>query len=285
MIAIIGILIALLLPAVQAAREAARRNQCTNNLRQLGVACHNHVDAKKVLPPGYTAGLDPDSTAPGWGWAVHLLPYLEENPLYQQIKLTEPVESQPAIKTILSVFLCPSDMVNAVSFDVTDETLQTICEAAPSSYAATVGSDDSEVDAETGNGVFYRNSKTRFADITDGLSKTVFIGDRAWSDTKGVWAGAPAKAVTRAGEENPWQTVTAPPQCLILAHNNWINIKSDADGGLDDFSSKHAADGVNLLFGDGSVRFIHSITVDGQDRLDFWGMGTRAGGETTNGLE
>jgi hypothetical protein len=59
------ILIALLPPAIQAAREAARRNQCSNNLRQLGVACHNHVDAKKMLPPGYVAGPDPDSITPG----------------------------------------------------------------------------------------------------------------------------------------------------------------------------------------------------------------------------
>jgi prepilin-type processing-associated H-X9-DG protein len=214
-----------------------------------------------------------------------LLPYLEENSLYQQINLTQSVENQPAIKTILSVFLCPSDQVNAVPFDVTDETLQVICRAAPSSYAATVGDDDSEVDAETGNGVFYRNSKIRFADIIDGLSKTVFIGDRAWSDTNGIWAGAIANAVARPGQENPWQTVTAPRQCLILAHNNWINIKSDADGGLDDFSSKHGGDGVNALFGDGSVRFIRSITVDGQDRLDFWAMGTRGRGETISGLD
>jgi prepilin-type N-terminal cleavage/methylation domain-containing protein/prepilin-type processing-associated H-X9-DG protein len=284
-IAIIGILVALLLPAVQAAREAARRNQCSNNLKQIGLACHNHVDAKRVLPPGYLVGLDPDSTSPGWSWATYLLPYLEENPLYQQLTLTQPVESQSATKTVLGVFLCPSDMVNAVPFAVTDETLQTVCEAAPSSYAATVGSDDSEVDAPTGDGVFYRNSKTRFADITDGLSKTVFIGDRAWSDTKGIWAGVVAKAVTRPGDENPWQTVTAPPQCLVLAHNNWINIKDDADGGLDDFSSKHSADGVNLLFGDGSVRFIRSITAEGQDHLDFWAMGTRAGEETIHGLE
>src|SRR5262249_41740204 len=137
-------------------------------------AFQNYAGAKKALPPGYTAGTDPDSTAPGWGWATYLLPYMEETTLYDQLNLTKPVETQPAIKTIISGYLCPSDPVNQVPFDVTDDSLQVICSAAPSSYAATVGDDDSEVDAPTGDGVFYRNSHTRFKEITDGLSKTAF---------------------------------------------------------------------------------------------------------------
>ena len=64
----------------------------------------------------------------------------------------------------------------------------------------------------------------------------------------------------------------------MLVHNNWVNIKTDADGGLDDFSSKHFG-GVNVLMGDGSVRFVRSITTDGPERLAFWAMGTRDGGE------
>lgn len=283
-IAIIGILVALLLPAIQAAREAARRAQCVNNLKQLGLACQNYVSARNFLPPGYTAGPDPDSTSPGWGWATYLLPYLEETPLYQQMDLTKPVETQAAIATVIPGFLCPSDQVIPAPFEITSESLQTICSAAPSSYAATVGDDSSEVDADTGDGVFYRNSKTRFKDIIDGLSKTAFMGDRAWADTHGIWAGAPNRAVTRPGEMNPWQTATAPAQCLVLVHNNWINIKNDSDGGLDDFSSKHV-EGANILFGDGSVRFIKTITVDDQDHRDFWAMGTRAGNETVIGLE
>jgi prepilin-type N-terminal cleavage/methylation domain-containing protein/prepilin-type processing-associated H-X9-DG protein len=283
-IAIIGILVALLLPAVQAAREAARRSHCLNNLKQIGVAFQNYADARKSLPPGYTAGTDLDSTSPGWGWATYLLPYIEESALYQQLDRSKPVETQVAIKTVVSVYLCPSEQVNPVPFDVTSASMEVICSAAPSSYAATVGDDASEVDDATGNGVFYRNSNTRLKDITDGLSKTVFAGDRAWADTHGIWAGAPSNAVTRPGELNPWQTTTGPAQCLILVHNNWINITTDSDGGLDDFSSKHTG-GANILFGDGSVRFIVSITADGQEHRDFWAMGTRAGGEVVQGLE
>jgi prepilin-type processing-associated H-X9-DG protein len=269
---------------VQQVREAAARTQCKNNLKQLGLACHTYHDSSKVLPPGYTATASYPSTSPGWGWAAYLLPYLEQRPLYQQINFKLPVEGQPAIQAILSIYLCPSDSPPPAPFAVTDAVFGTVCMAAPSSYAATCGSDASEVDDFTGNGIFYRNSKTRLTDITDGTSNTTMIGERAWADTNGIWAGAPNSAVTRPGSTNPWQSATGPAQCLILAHNNWINITTDADGGLDDFSSKHPG-GANLLFADGSVRFIRSITADGPIHLAFWAMGTRAGGDSTDGVE
>jgi prepilin-type N-terminal cleavage/methylation domain-containing protein/prepilin-type processing-associated H-X9-DG protein len=283
-IAIIAILVGLLLPAVQKVRESAARAQCQNNLKQIGLAAHAYHDAKKGLPPGYLATAAYPSTSPGWGWAAYLLPYLEQEPLYRQINFNLPVEGQAIIQTMLPAFLCPSDMPPASAFAITNATFGTVCLAAPSSYAATCGSDASEVDDPTGNGIFYRNSKTRFTDITDGTSNTAMIGDRAWADTKGIWAGAPNGAVTRSGPTNPWPSTTGSAQALVLVHNNWINITTDADGGLDDFSSKHTG-GANILFGDGSVRFIRSITVDGPDRLAFWAMGTRAGGETIQGLE
>jgi prepilin-type N-terminal cleavage/methylation domain-containing protein/prepilin-type processing-associated H-X9-DG protein len=283
-IAIIGILIALLLPAVQKVREAANRSQCTNNLKQLGLACHAYHDSHQALPPGYSAAGAFPSTSPGWGWAAYLLPHLDQENLDRQINFNLPVEGQPIIQSPLKVFRCPSDTPPQGAFPVMDIAFRVICQAAPSSYAATVGSDASETDAETGDGVFYRNSRTRFAEITDGLSSTVFLGDRAWADTNGVWAGAPEGAVTRPGPANSWQSTTGPAQDLILAHNNWINSTTDSDGGLDDFSSKHPG-GVNLLFGDGSVRFIRSITADGPVHVAFWAAGTRAGGEVVDGLE
>src|SRR3989441_3922895 len=81
-IAIIGILIALLLPAVQKVREAANRAQCVNNLKQIGLACHNYHDVMKSLPPGYLATAAAPATTPGWGWAAFLLPYFEQDNLY-----------------------------------------------------------------------------------------------------------------------------------------------------------------------------------------------------------
>jgi prepilin-type N-terminal cleavage/methylation domain-containing protein/prepilin-type processing-associated H-X9-DG protein len=283
-IAVIAILIGLLLPAVQKIREAANRMSCTNNLKQMGLACHNYHDTNEGLPPGYLATAAYPGTSPGWGWGMFLLPFLEQDNLYRQIDQTQPVESQAAIRQSLRVCLCPTDPGVRNAFTIVDATLTPICQAAPSSYAATVGSDASEVDAPDGNGVFYRNSRTRFADITDGLTNTVFIGDRAFADSKGCWAGVPTNSITQPGATNPWQTTTGPGQCLVLVHNNWINIKTDADGGLDDFSSKHVG-GVNLLMGDGSVRFVKSITTDGQTRYAFWAMGTRAGGEVNQNVD
>jgi prepilin-type processing-associated H-X9-DG protein len=88
----------------------------------------------------------------------------------------------------------------------------------------------------------------------------------------------------RAGDRNIWPNATAGAPVFVLVHNNWLNITTDADGGLDDFSSNHV-NGANMLFGDGSVHFIQSITIDGQRRHDFWALGTRSGGETVVELD
>jgi prepilin-type N-terminal cleavage/methylation domain-containing protein/prepilin-type processing-associated H-X9-DG protein len=283
-LAIIGVLIGLLLPAVQKVREAAARTQCANNLKQIGLACHNYHDAQKSFPPGYLAISAYPDTAPGWGWAAFLLPYAEQDNLYRQLNFTQPVQNSPAIQATVRLYLCPSDTPPPAAFPVTDAVGATVAMMAPSSYAATVGQDASEVDAPSGDGIFYRNSQTRLTDITDGTSQTVMLGDRAWVQTRGVWAGAPNSAVTRPGDRNVWPSATGPAQALVLVHNNWVNITTDADGGLDDFSSNHTG-GVNLLFADGSVHFVRSITAEGPEHRAFWAMGTRAGGEVIQGLD
>jgi prepilin-type processing-associated H-X9-DG protein len=218
---------------------------------------------------------------PQAGWHVCGIPqvlYTDHGSDFRQIDFSRPVETQPIIQTMLPVFICPSDGPPFSAFGVTDATHTTVCQAAPSSYAATVGNDPCEVDGPTGNGIFYRNSRVRMVDIKDGTSQTTMVGDRAWNQAMGIWAGAPNGAVTRPGPQNVWPTALGAAQALILVHNNWINITTDADGGLDDFSSNHT-DGINLLFADGSVHFLHSIIADGQERHDFWALGTRAGGE------
>ncbi|HZY84444.1 MAG TPA: DUF1559 domain-containing protein [Gemmataceae bacterium] len=287
-IAIIAILIGLLLPAVQKVRESASRMKCANNLKQIGLACHNYHDSQKSFPPGYLAVASysdgATDTAPGWGWAAFLLPYLEQDNLYRQINFAQPVQGQPAAQAMLSGLLCPSDLPAQAPFAVTSAALAPVAVLAPSSYAATCGPDASDVADPTGLGAFYRNSQTRLTDITDGTSQTVLVGERAWSQAMGVWAGAPAGAVMRAGAQNPWPNATAPAPCLVLAHNNWVNIRTDSDGGLDDFSSNHTG-GVNLLFADGSVHFVQSITGEGQTHADFQALGTRAGGEVIQELQ
>lgn len=100
--------IALLLPAVQAAREAARRAQSVNNLKMIGLALHNHHEAKRSLPPGYTTTKD---GKPGLSWRVHLLPYLEEQALYQEFHLDEPWDSEhnrKLIERIPAVYVSPN---------------------------------------------------------------------------------------------------------------------------------------------------------------------------------
>lgn len=297
-LAIIGTLIGLLLPAVQKVRESSNRASCQNNLKQIGLALQSYHDANNGFPSGYSASapyLDgATDTAPGWGWATFLLPYIEQDNVYRQLAFSQPVQNSPAIQTMLKVFLCPSDLTPPGAFPVPDGFGNTVCLAAPTSYAACCGSDASDTTASTGNGVFYRNSRTRIAEITDGTSNTILVGERAWAKVNGAWAGAIPGGVIRRGPSNPclpnipgaWY----PSSTLVVAHAHLNNALSDPDGsaGMDDFSSMH--DGGSLfVFADGSVHFLRSVSTDNPDGsytpdgLNFQALATRAGGEVVSG--
>ena len=94
-IAIIGMLIALLLPAVQKSRDAASRMNCQGHLKQIGLATLNYHDTAKVFPPGYTSSFDSNGNdlGPGWGWNAYLLPYMEEQALFNKINFSLPIEA------------------------------------------------------------------------------------------------------------------------------------------------------------------------------------------------
>jgi prepilin-type N-terminal cleavage/methylation domain-containing protein/prepilin-type processing-associated H-X9-DG protein len=296
-IAIIGILLGLLLPAVQKVREAASRLKCTNNLKQIGLAFHNYHDAHNALPSGYTtvnSYFDGENdVSPGWAWGAYLLPYIEQGNLYQQIHFDQPVESAAnavAVQKLVSVYLCPSDQTPPGPFTVADGFGAPLAQMAPSSYAGCVGNDQDDVFAATGQGVLYRNSQIRFLQITDGLSQTIMVGDRAWAFSPGVWAGVPNGASMPRGRDNhnPGNSSLQAPG-LVLAHGHLINATSDTDGGLDDFSSLHVG-GANFLFADGSVHFIHSIPGDAAagdtpDGVAFQALCTRANGDVSQGLD
>src|SRR5438874_1435183 len=129
-IAIIGILVGLLVPAVQQVREAAARTQCINNLKQIGLALHSFHDTYKRFPPGYVdRNTDPNSTpdndlGPGWGWAAFLLPHLEQGNVYRRINFSQGVGlgSNAAVSQLaLGIYQCPSDPYQQ-AFPVYDST-------------------------------------------------------------------------------------------------------------------------------------------------------------------
>ncbi len=302
-IAVIGLLVALTLPAVQAARESARRAQCVNNLKQIGIACTSYHDTFRSLPPGYCAsGLYVDGaadTTPGWGWQAFLLPQMEQRAVYDGINFVLPIEhpsNARSVQTSIPLYLCPSDSPPQPQspYAVPDANGNTIGRAAPSSYTACVGSDDSDVSAATGSGTFYRNSGTKFAEIRDGTSVTILIGEKAWAKQYTIWAGAMNLGVLVRGTDNKCQPVVAgmyyPASALVLSHAHLNNAELDGDGsaGMDDFSSMHPV-GSNFLLADGSVHFMQSIPADGptgdytSEGLIFQRLGTRAGGEAVPG--
>ncbi len=186
---------------------------------------------------------------------------------------------------MIPLYLCPSDIPPDSAFPITDVFGNAICLAAPSSYAACCGGDESDVAAQSGKGVFFRNSRVKVTDILDGTSQTIMIGERCCSETLGIWAGAINNAVCQRGptNPNPGNSTGAAP-CLVLAHNHLINTRGDTDGGLDDFGSHHIG-GANFLFADGAVHFLKNIPNDNPDGsytpdgLIYQALGTRAGGE------
>lgn len=300
-IAIVGMLVALLLPAVMAARESARRTQCTNNLKQMGVACQQYHDATRSFPPGYcAAGAYIDGAtdmSPGWGWQAFLLPYIEQRPVYESINFCLGIEypaNAKAVQTAIPLYVCPSDSLPPSPYAVPDASGKPAALAASSSYAACIGSDDSDVAGAIGSGIFYRNSGTRLAEILDGTSVTILIGEKAWANQYTVWAGAINRGVVERGKDNRCQPVVPgvyyPAPALVLSHAHLNNADFDGDGsaGMDDFSSMHVA-GSNFVFADGSVHFIQSISADGlsgaytSEDVIFQRLGTRAGGEAIPG--
>jgi type II secretory pathway pseudopilin PulG len=262
-IAIIAILIALLVPAVQRVREAAARTECINNLKQIGLALHNYHDAQKCFPAGYICQTqaNPDVTSPGWGWAAQILPQLDAGNLAKQIDYTLPVEhgkNLTARITPLKVFTCPSDRATGI-FTILDKNNNPLVQAATNSYAACHGvGPDLDDELDDGNGMFFRNSKIRFADITDGSSNTIAIGERASMLTQTPWAGAVSFGTTRitpgAPTNNPTAIEEAPTQVLVHISVHSIN---DTNSDPEDFFTPHA-DMAMFLFADGTVHPIRT---------------------------
>jgi prepilin-type N-terminal cleavage/methylation domain-containing protein len=195
-IAIIGILVALLLPAIQAAREAARRTQCGNNLKQIGVAMHNYHDSIGRFPPGFMLY---DASGEEWSWAVFLMPYMEQQALYDQLApdkrrlraVIADANDRKLVQTVIKDLLCPSDTVRKLSprgpYDVHGPA---DFRPAASSYAAVRGFyQHSATDNRKNNGVFYGESSVAMKDILDGTSHTFAVGEREARCDSVIWCG------------------------------------------------------------------------------------------------
>ncbi len=290
-IAIIATLIGLLLPAVQSARETARRMSCANNLKQVGLALHGYLSARKTFPPSG----DMENQL---SWRVLILPQMEFGTLYDQFDLGPgqfnggpnregPRKSVHALTKINS-YQCPS----ATRFTATDgtSTLQNPTrETYNSHYYGITGPKGVNpitrqmypvVNVGFGGycetGIMYPNSATKPSQVSDGLSKTLMVGEIAIRNTStwtALWDGG--------GDGGNWVRAGccgATPAGTAGAKNVSMAINGDANSGeINDapFSSKHAGSGANFVRGDGSVSFMN----DAIDIAAYKGMCSRAGGE------
>lgn len=213
-IAIIGILVGMLLPAVQQVREAARRISCQNNLKQIGLALHNHQAAFGRFPAGWTANAD--AGVPGWGWMAWLLPYVEQQPLYDGIRFggnIDLAEHADVRVTALPMLNCPSSpladerriRLEAGGYPDPYGSLSFPYELARSQYVGCIGVSIGYDEMEDGefcpsfvnisggadalDGMFYRNSRTRLEDVLDGTSHTIAAGERSGFVFDSTWVG------------------------------------------------------------------------------------------------
>jgi type II secretory pathway pseudopilin PulG len=182
-IAIIATLIGLLLPAVQSVRESARRTQCANRLKQLGLAIMNYESTRKVFPTGRTTR-DPDT----YGWTFRLLPYLEEQPIFDAWVPDAVVYDErnaKAMRSPVAGYYCPSRRGPAAdrNFDNNNRRPPVLGVAAGGDYAANAGawfmysSEDGTPDGKQAGPIF-TFSKVKPGQVSDGMSKTFAVGER-----------------------------------------------------------------------------------------------------------
>jgi len=291
-IAIIGVLVGLLLPAVQQAREAARRTACSNNMKQIGLALHNYAHShRERLPTGwvgeYENGEIHGDEGPGWGWASQLLPFMEENNIYDGMNFDEEIDhsdNDDARVAVISTFLCPSDSfgTDKLFFPGDDGAGSNDDEEAPdatpgavqfarSNYPGMFGAEHMAhdhggggdgVEPSEGDGTFVANTGLDkgifFRHFTDGLSKTIAVGERDSRMGGSLWIGM------AEGKSAAMSRVVGVGEHLF----------NSADPHFEDFYSQHPG-GMNVVFADGHVAFLSNSIGE----TTFQALATRSGGE------
>jgi prepilin-type processing-associated H-X9-DG protein len=260
-VGIVGLLVGLLLPALMSARETARRLQCASNLREIGLAVHQYHDTAHVLPEAWKVASDGIS---GYGWAVALLPYLEEVNLHKSIDARASVmahRNETSKNTILTIMLCPSD-ISEQMFELYAEppqthtaqsTLSSPSNANPASSPlvrlpaanylgvfGTLEADDS-FPAPLGDGPIVAGRRVRFADLQRGQSHTLLIGERTTAMVPSTWLG-----VHFRGEDAACRLVGSAittPNCTPCDEC--------------EFASRHSG-GSNFVWADGHVSLVDS---------------------------
>ena len=249
-IAIIGILIALLLPAVQSAREAARRMQCSNGMRQMGLAMHNYAGANNdYFPTGNAGSYGVDTQWKAVLWVL-LLPYLEQQDLYDRIDLwdesKETIDDKENKYTTIPCYTCPSWPYPIVYRDQSS----VYVEGAIVTYRGTAGAYPTDDPAGTQNGMFGINWARRISEVTDGLSNTLAMGEFVQIDHEGSYSEPP-------GNVRPW-ILGSVYGAMVVEYP----INTDVDRFVDNIpyqqlplGSFHPG-GMNGMMADGSVTFL-----------------------------
>lgn len=243
-ITIVALLAALLLPAIQHARESARKIQCANHLKQIGLAALAHHDAMGHFPPGWNESSQQTS---GWGWAARLLKFSEQSAVAELARLDLPFAdpaNDAARRAVVPLYRCPSDHVPDLFWleESTDDDphIRPLFELASANYMGMFGVQiPDESTAECGNGVLIGNRAFRLSDLLGGASNTLLVGERTAWLLPSTWAGMDLR-----NDEGPGRIVGSAAHAPNFA-------------GADEceFSSRHV-DGAMFLFGDGRVELI-----------------------------
>jgi prepilin-type processing-associated H-X9-DG protein len=300
-IAIIAVLIALLLPAVQKVREAANRASCQNNLKQLALAMHNYHDARGSFPVGlHVVETSGGRYANGTNWWVEAFPYFEQGNLhsrwdYNDYRNNLAGETNATTAQVLKVLLCPSDPLPNPVFYYTAMDPRNAWRNGYyglSSYGGNGGrrsAGNSQVVPQTNasrDGIIFRDSHVRIADVIDGTSTTFLLGERYHRDLE-------FDRITLGTEDGPivtvgiWAIVDNLPRHITLSAPVPINYQVPPSTPMGDnltifnrvcaYGSGHPG-GANFAFADGSVRFLS----DGIPVETLQALSTRAGGEVVS---